>query len=355
MKKLLIAIFKIPKQKIIAEKNQIELLIRLKDLLEHGFTLSEAFRFLLKHIKVKSSKVTALIEEELKNGANCHQTLRILKYPQPVVMLIYFSELFSDLPVSLAHAHDYLLRNYNAKKALLKTLQYPLLLLTLFITMLIVLNHTIIPEFQNLYNNMDVQISTLQQFLSTCILCFPTFISYLIILLFITTIAFILYYNTLSIQHKHKLVLALPIIRKFFKLYKTYRIASEFSLFYKNGVNLQKIVQIYAEQRNDKYLNFLADRITLGTQNGLTLSEILTNIACFEKELTEFIEEGEKKGRVEIELKLYSEIVIAQIERYLQLLIKFIQPCIFTLLAFLIVSLYLVIMLPMFDLMQTIK
>lgn len=256
MKKLLIAIFKIPKQKIIAEKNQIELLIRLKDLLEHGFTLSEAFRFLLKHIKVKSSKVTALIEEELKNGANCHQILRILKYPQPVVMLIYFSELFSDLPVSLAHAHDYLLRNYNAKKALLKTLQYPLLLLTLFITMLIVLNHTIIPEFQNLYNNMDVQISTLQQFLSTCILCFPTFISYLIILLFITTIAFILYYNTLSIQHKHKLVLALPIIRKFFKLYKTYRIASEFSLFYKNGVNLQKIVQIYAEQRNDKYLNF---------------------------------------------------------------------------------------------------
>ncbi|MEB8107046.1 type II secretion system F family protein [Staphylococcus equorum] len=286
MKKLLIAIFKIPKQKIIAEKNQIELLIRLKDLLEHGFTLSEAFRFLLKHIKVKSSKVTALIEEELKNGANCHQILRILKYPQPVVMLIYFSELFSDLPVSLAHAHDYLLRNYNAKKALLKTLQYPLLLLTLFITMVIVLNHTIIPEFQNLYNNMDVQISTLQQFLSTCILCFPTFISYLIILLFITTIAFILYYNTLSIQHKHKLVLALPIIRKFFKLYKTYRIASEFSLFYKNGVNLQKIVQIYAEQRNDKYLNFLADRITLGTQNGLTLSEILTNIACFEKELT---------------------------------------------------------------------
>lgn len=354
MKKLLIAIFKIPKQKIIAEKNQIELLIRLKDLLEHGFTLSEAFRFLLKHIKVKSSKVTALIEEELKNGANCHQILRILKYPQPVVMLIYFSELFSDLPVSLAHAHDYLLRNYNAKKALLKTLQYPLLL-TLFITMLIVLNHTIIPKFQNLYNNMDVQISTLQQFLSTCILCFPTFISYLIILLFITTIAFILYYNTLSIQHKHKLVLALPIIRKFFKLYKTYRIASEFSLFYKNGVNLQKIVQIYAEQRNDKYLNFLADRITLGTQNGLTLSGILTNIACFEKELTEFIEEGEKKGRVEIELKLYSEIVIAQIERYLQLLIKFIQPCIFTLLAFLIVSLYLVIMLPMFDLMQTIK
>ncbi|MDG0842542.1 type II secretion system F family protein [Staphylococcus equorum] len=355
MKKQFIATFKTPKYKIITAKNQIELLIRLKDLLEHGFTLSEAFSFLLQHIKVKSPKVTALIEEELKNGASCHQILHILKYPKPVVMLIYFSEIFSDLPMSLAHAHDYLLRNYKAKKALLKTLQYPLLLLMIFITMLIVVNHTIIPEFQNLYSNMDVQTSTLQQFLSTLIIGLPTFITYFIIFLLITSIAFILYYNTLSIQHKHKVVLTFPIIRKFFKLYKTYRIASEFSLFYKNGVNLQKIVEIYAQQHNDKYLNFLAERIALGTQNGLKLSEILTNIACFEKGLTEFIEEGEKKGRVEIELKLYSEMIISQIERYLQLLIKFIQPCIFTLLAFLIVSLYLVIMLPMFDLMQTIK
>ncbi|MEB7038236.1 hypothetical protein NEL99_03275 [Staphylococcus gallinarum] len=42
-------------------------------------------------------------------------------------------------------------------------------------------------------------------------------------------------------------------------------------------------------------------------------------------------------------------------EKQLQTIIKFIQPIIFIILAGLIVILYLVIMLPMFELMQTIK
>ncbi|MCM3517646.1 hypothetical protein M3663_01630 [Staphylococcus xylosus] len=42
-------------------------------------------------------------------------------------------------------------------------------------------------------------------------------------------------------------------------------------------------------------------------------------------------------------------------QQSMQFIIKFIQPCIFLVIAIMIVSLYLVIMLPMFDLMQTIK
>lgn len=48
-------------------------------------------------------------------------------------------------------------------------------------------------------------------------------------------------------------------------------------------------------------------------------------------------------------------MILSQIEQLIHLIIKFIQPIVFSLIAILIVSLYLVIMLPMFDLMQTIK
>lgn len=355
MKKPLIGIFKISRYRTINEKNKIDRLLRLKDLIDHGFTLTEAFSFLILHTNIKTPHLINTIEDTLKNGGNCYEILEILKYPKPVVMLIYFSEMFSDLSISLAHAHDYLLRNYNVKKTLLKTVQYPLLLVVIFIIILVALNHTIIPEFQTLYSNLAVEISTFQAYLSLFIINFPSLICYFIIFIILITISFTFYYKHLSIQQKHTFILYFPIVRKFFKLYKTYRIASEFTLFYKNGINLQKIVEIYKQQQNDKYLNYLADKILFGTQSGLKLSEILNRIACFEKDLTLFLEEGEKKGRVEIELKLYSEIIIAQIERQLQTLIKLIQPCVFALLAFLIISLYLVIMLPMFDLMQTIK
>ncbi|KKI63634.1 type II secretory pathway component PulF [Staphylococcus cohnii] len=126
-------------------------------------------------------------------------------------------------------------------------------------------------------------------------------------------------------------------------------------MFYKNGVTLQSIVDIYSKQKNDTYLIYLARKLATGTQSGHKLSEILKKISCFEEGLINFIEEGEKTGKLDIELKLYSEIIFTKIERYLQLIIKFIQPIIFIMLGILIISLYLVIMLPMFDLMQTIK
>ncbi|WP_251942891.1 MULTISPECIES: competence type IV pilus assembly protein ComGB [Staphylococcus] len=334
---------------------KIEILQRLRNLISHGFTLSEAFTFLLSNIKFCSPRLTENILNELKNGANCSDILKILNYPKTIVMLIYFSEMFSELTISLAHAEDYMLANYKAKKALYKNLQYPLVLLGLFLTMLVVLNQTIIPEFESLYQNMDVQVSNLQLYLSLFIMTLPRNLFLTFILLLILSLLLLLIFRKLSIYNKHRFLLFIPIIRQFFKLYKTYRLASEFSLFYKNGINLQKIVDIYSKQNDDPYLLFLANEIKFGTHQGQSLSEILINISCFDKDLITFIEEGEKKGKVDIELKLFSEMIMTRIERKLQTLIKFIQPCVFLLLAFLIVSLYLVIMLPMFDLMQTIK
>ncbi|MEB6289978.1 type II secretion system F family protein [Staphylococcus xylosus] len=340
---------------VLSEKDKIRLLSKLKDLLEHGFTLSDSFDFLLQHTKIRSLETKLLIKAELQHGAYCSQILKLLKYPKSIIMLIYFAEMFGDLTDTLPHAQEYLLRNYKIKKRLFKTIQYPLLLLSIFIIMLIIINHTIIPEFQNLYHNMGVEISSVQRDLSFIILNLPSFIWYLLLVILLTLVLFWLLYIKLPIHYKLKLMLSMPIVSKFFKLYKTFRLSSEFSLFYKNGISLQKIVDIYSEQKDDSYLNYLANALSSGTQKGLKLSEILTKLSCFEKELVIFIEEGEKKGRLEVELKLYSEIIIDKIQQSMQFIIKFIQPCIFLVIAIMIVSLYLVIMLPMFDLMQTIK
>lgn len=340
---------------ILSEKDKINLLSKLKDLLEHGFTLSDSFDFLLQHTKIRSLEIKSLIKAELRHGADCSQILKLLKYPKSIIMLIYFAEMFGDLIETLPHAQAYLIRNYKIKQRLFKTIQYPLLLLSIFIIMLIVLNHTIIPEFQNLYHNMGVEITSVQRDLTFIIVNLPSFIWYLIIVVLITLVLLWLLYIKLSVHYKLKLMLSMPIVSKIFKLYKTFRLSSEFSLFYKNGISLHKIVDIYSGQKDDSYLNYLANALSSGTQRGLKLSEILTKLSCFEEDLVIFIEEGEKKGRLEVELKLYSEIIIDKIQQSMQFIIKFIQPCIFLVIAIMIVSLYLVIMLPMFDLMQTIK
>jgi len=355
VKKQWINIFRVKKHTIISDKHKLTLLAKLKDLLEHGYTLSESFDFLLQRAHLNDSDIKIQIKNDLKNGANCAHILKLLKFPKAIVTLIYFAELFSDLSITLPHAHEYLLKNYNAKRQFLKTIQYPALLLIIFMSMLVTINHTIIPEFQSLYQNLDVNVSPIQFYLSSFIMKLPQMLIYLLICIFIIFLIIFLSYKRLSIENKLNFILHIPLMSKFYRLYKTFQISSELSLFYKNGINLQQIVEIYGGQSDDEYLSYLANKIALGSNNGLKLSEILKKVPCFDKSLSVFIEEGEKKGRLEIEMKLYSELIIEQIEQLLQLIIKFIQPFVFFLIAILIVSLYLVIMLPMFDLMQTIK
>src|SRR5699024_2360593 len=78
VKKHLIDIFTTPRFMLISEKNQIDLLQRLHDLLQHDFTLSKSFKFLLQHIRIKSPILISLINTRLDQGAQCYEILLLL-------------------------------------------------------------------------------------------------------------------------------------------------------------------------------------------------------------------------------------------------------------------------------------
>lgn len=355
MKKYLIAIVNKATCKSMNDKQRIDFVKRLNILLRHGFTLSESLTFLFEQVELKSSTLKQDLYASVKKGFGCSEIFAILKFPKSIIMLVYFSEIFGDLTLYLNNVEDFLLRNYKIKQNFYKTVQYPLVLLSFFIIMIMILNYTIIPEFKSLYLNMGDELSVLQIILTSIIFNLPLILLLIVIIISLIVILTICYYRSCSVAKKIQLISKLPILRKLFIRYKTYRLATEFSLFYKNGISLQSIVEIYANQESDPYLNYLSNIINLGLQKGLNLSDVLKETGCFEPGLIKFIKAGEKEGKLEIELKLYSEIIISKIEKQLQTIIKFIQPIIFVILAGLIVILYLVIMLPMFELMQTIK
>lgn len=340
-------------KKIISDKDKISLIGRLHDLLTHGFTISEAFHFIIKQYKIPFQYKAELLAY-IAEGASCNQLLTRLRYPQPTIMLALFAEKFSDLNECLPHIQDYLKRNYEAKLYLLKALQYPVILCCMFFLMLTILNHTVIPEFETLFNTMDVNRSTWQDVLTYMIMFLPKSISILFISIFFVLIVMRKVIERLPISKQINVLSKLPIFCHYYRLYKTYRFASEFALFYKHGVTLHHIVNLY-KQQEDVYLNYLASTIAIHTIKGETLDQILSRIPCIDSELITFIQQGERSGKLGIELQLYSKIIIEKIQYRFQLQIRFIQPLIFLILAILIVALYAVIMLPMFDLMQTIK
>ncbi|MDU9417781.1 competence type IV pilus assembly protein ComGB [Staphylococcus lloydii] len=349
------SIFRPYYRKIISNQAQIEFISRLNDLINHGFTISESFRFLVRQTTFRKDTIKQKILKTINSGASCHQILKSLNFPQSIVMFIYFAELFGDLSSSLIHVQSYLERNYQAKKMLLTTIQYPVVLITIFIIMLIAINYTIIPQFNDLFQTMEVKLSPLQQFLSLFITTLPILFIYVILFIIILTTICWMIYHRLTIPQQIKFMKFIPIIKHYFSLFKTYRLASELSLFYRHGVTLQNIVKLYNMQEDDHYLKYLAKQIAQGTQQGDTLGAILSNISCYQTDLITFITQGEQSGKLGLELQFYSTIIRTKIEQKMKRQIKIIQPVTFIILAFLIIALYLVIMLPMFELIQTIK
>ncbi|WP_154837601.1 competence type IV pilus assembly protein ComGB [Staphylococcus sp. Marseille-Q1834] len=335
--------------------HQIMLLENLNSLLKSGFTLFECFNFINLYFKYRDKTLSSKIIDNIKNGMACDEVLNLIGYPQSIITQIYFAQKFGNIEDSLQESINYLKTNLNAKQQIIKSIQYPIVLIVIFIGMITILNYTVLPQFEQLYATMDVNLSFFQKFLTQTISALPTLIMIILSLsLFIFTILLIIQAN-ISVDRKVKLLTQIPIFKGYYKLFKTYQIASELSLFYKNGITLQSIVSIYVSQKNNSFLNYLGKALLTNSNNGISLAESLRAQQCFQDDLIKFIQQGEKSGKLDVELKLYSQILIQRIQNKALKHSKIIQPVVFLFLGFFIISLYLVIMLPMFQLMQNIK
>jgi len=88
--------------------------------------------------------------------------------------------------------------------------------------------------------------------------------------------------------------------------------------------------------------------------NGKKLSDALSIFAFFEKDLASIIAHGEYNGRLDSELQFYSKVCFERLEEKLTKLFLLIQPIIFLFIGLLIITIYMAIFLPMFQLIENI-
>lgn len=354
MKILQVNIFKLS-SKNLTSVQMIHLLETLSNLLKSGFTLLESFEFINLYFKYRDKELKNKIIASIKSGETCYEVLNLIGYPNSITTQIYFSQKYGNLEDALEESIKYLKTNLSAKQQVIKAVQYPLLLCCIFMCMIVVLNYTVIPQFEQLYISLDVNLSFYQKFLTSMITSFPAFIIFFITILILIFV--ILTIVLLRIETSKKIIIlsSIPLFNSYYKIFKTYQISNDLSLFYKNGVSLQDIVTTYIKQNDNEYLRFLGEFLMDKTNSGETLANSLAMMPCFQKDLIKFIEQGEKSAKLDIELKIYSSILINRFKEKSLLHTKIIQPIIFLFLGLFIVSLYLVIMLPMFQLMQNIK
>lgn len=196
--------------KVLSENQQIILLNNLNNLLKSGFTLLECFNFINLYFNYKNKDIANKIVKIIKTGGECDQILELIGYPKSIITQIQFAQKYGNINEALEEAMNYLKTNLQAKQRILKAIQYPIILIAIFITMLSILNYTVLPQFKHLYSMMDVKLNLSQTIITYLISHLPQIFLFVFSTLLTLSIIIFIFLNKLDISKKLTFISYIP-------------------------------------------------------------------------------------------------------------------------------------------------
>ena len=340
-------------KKILDNENKIYFIKRLYELIDHGYMLEDSLEFLLIQYEVSNDEIEK-IKEKLSNGNKLSDILGYLGYSQLIVSKIKFAEDYGRIEDMLLEVETYLTIRKIQQEKVLKTLRYPLFLTLTLICLIMVFNALVIPQFENIYTSSNIKMDLQTIILIKSLYYIPKFIS-IIFLFTIFGIAYIIY----TIRYKPHLflksLLYIPKVRNYSKLYFSYRFSMELSLFLMSGFSLKTALEVMVEENYDYYLTEFSKDILSELDNGIGFEEAVAKIKFFDKSMEKFLKHGKNNGLLDKELKLFSELMLDTFLTSLDRTLRKLQPILFGILAVVIVGLYMVILLPIFNMASSLK
>ena len=339
--------------KILDEENKIYFIQRLSELIEHGYMLEDSIEFLLFQYDVSLEKIDSL-KLELSHGKKLSDLLRYLGYSTFVISKMKFAEDYGSIEDMLLEIENYLRIKKEQKEKVIKTLRYPLILTIALITLIMVFNLLVIPQFENIYTSSSIKMDIQTIILIKMIYLTPKIIS-IIVILSIIVLVYMIYIKKYRKNIFLNTLMYIPKIRVYARLYYSYKFTLELSLFLMSGFSLKTALEVIIEENYDYYLTYFSKKIMRDLDKGLSFEEAIASIKFFDKSVEKFVIHGINNGLIDRELKLFSELMLDTFLTSLDKMLRKFQPVLFAILAFVIIGLYMVILMPIFNMASSLK
>lgn len=339
--------------KILDEENKIYFIQRLSELIEHGYMLEDSIEFLLFQYDVSIEKIDSL-KLELSHGKKLSDLLRYLGYSTFVTSKMKFAEDYGSIEDMLLEIENYLRIKKEQKEKVIKTLRYPLVLTIALITLIMVFNLLVIPQFENIYTSSSIKMDIQTIILIKMIYLTPKIIS-IIVILSIIVLVYMIYIKKYRKNIFLNTLMYIPKIRVYARLYYSYKFTLELSLFLMSGFSLKTALEVIIEENYDYYLTYFSKKIMRDLDKGLSFEEAIASIKFFDKSVEKFVIHGINNGLIDRELKLFSELMLDTFLTSLDKMLRKFQPVLFAILAFVIIGLYMVILMPIFNMASSLK
>jgi competence protein ComGB len=333
-------------------KEQAVFILKLGELLNHGYPLAEALHFLeFQESKKKAEDFTQAIAD-LRNGYPLHMVLTHLNFHPQLVSYIFYGEQYGDLERALKEGGRYWKKRIEDMDKVKKLMVYPVFLVFFVSIVFYILQSVLLPQFQTIYFTMDVDQHILLRLMSASTFILPALPFLLLGLLLFLYALKRFWFNGLCPLRQRRILMGIPIFGTFIKLYETYFFASQFSGLLSGGLSINDSIKLFSINQQQPFYQKLCNIIKDDLIEGRSLEMIFRELPYFDGNLPVVAANGQKYGRLDAELLHYSRFILENIEERMNAILKIIQPLMFSLIGLLIVSIYLAVLLPMFSLLE---
>lgn len=325
---------------------------RTGDLLSRGYPLSEAIESLIFQLPSKRKQEISQCLSELKEGYPFYQILSNMDFNKSLIGYVFFAEQHGGLASAFQEGSEMILKRGKDLEKLKKLIAYPLFLTIVTGILFIFVENILLPRFSSLFVSMKLK----PNFFTNVVYFFGDFLPFIMILTIFILLIFLGYYLLKFRKHspidQKRKITAIPLAGSFFRLYHTHFFAVQLSYLLSGGLSVYEALSLF--ERNDKqpFYREIGAVLKSSLRKGEKLEDILLYFPFFERELSSIIRHGQKNGRLDQELIFYSRYCLSMLEEKTERVLKIVQPLLYLFIGFLIISMYLAVMLPMFHLLE---
>lgn len=335
---------KLPKQ--IKEKDRSYLLLTLADLSQQGFSIQQSLDY-LKVLLPKYVPILDAIEMKFLQGLSFAQAIKEYGFPLSQVAQLFYADKQGRFSQALVEVGREIEANHRRKAEIIKLLAYPALL-SLFMTgLLFGIRTFMLPQILSFVSPQAYETNFWVQVLVN----FFTFLPQIFLVIVISILSLYLLIDfwllKLDILRRYQLLVHWPLCQRWVRAYCGYKFTKHLALFYEAGYSIQQALQFINKYPIDPLMTSIAQELQTGYLGGQALDQMIGDLGIFPSDLSLVILRGELTSQLGHQCRIYSIKIYQDLVEDFRRKISLIQPILFLLIALLVMSMYLMMMLPM--------
>ncbi|WP_185819804.1 competence type IV pilus assembly protein ComGB [Salibacterium salarium] len=337
------------------KEDKADFLLKAGELLDQGYPLHLALQLLSweQSFFVKE-KILQMIEV-LRAGSSFHEVLHQHDFPPDITAYVFFSEQGGSLAEGMQGAGDLFKKRLHTLTTIRRMLRYPFVLLWTLVMIAILMIQFLFPSFRELFQSLDIEFPFLTKLMIQVFHYSPYVIGGIAPVFLLGVVYYFKRFRHYTPQKQYSLLWRIPFLAPFLQMFLTYYFSLQFSSMLKGGVSIYDACRVFEKQHHFPFFQAEGTDLKQKLRDGKPLYAAVASSGWYRQDMKYVIQHGQAAGKLEDDLRFYSDRVIQMLETKVKKTVMTLQPIMFLFIGSIVLVMFLSVFLPMFQLMTSIQ